>query len=144
MNEPERRTNKDGTRVVFWALAALVYAAYIGLAVTISPTLLVAALLAVIPASRLTSHEATAGLGIGLGSGWTVGVLSMGPRLDEQGFVQAMMMAVAAAYTAQMLVLASRQERRSWWWEIGMVVGFGIWLAWVKYTMGPLPFPVKP
>jgi hypothetical protein len=138
VNEPERRTN-----VVFWALAALVYAAYIGLAVTISPNLLAAAVLAVIPALRLTSHEATAGLGIGLGSGWTVGVLSMGPRLDEQGFVQAMMMAVAAAYSAQMLVLASRQGR-SWWWEIGMVLGFGIWLAWVKYTMGPLPFPVKP
>ena len=138
MNEPERRTN-----VVFWALAALVYAGYIGLAVTISPTLLVAAVLAVIPALRLTSNEAAAGLGIGLGSGWAVGVLSM-PRLDEQGFVQVMMMAVAAAYTAQMLVLASGQERRSWWWEIGMVLGFGIWLAWVRYTMGPLPFPVKP
>jgi len=135
--KPERRTN-----VVFWALAALVYAAYIGLAVTISPTLLAVAVLAVIPALRLISHEATAGLGIGLGSGWTVGVLSM-PRLDEQGFVQVMMMAVAAAYTAQMLVLASRQGR-SWWWEIGMVLGFGIWLAWVRYTMGPLPFPVKP
>jgi len=138
VNEPERRTN-----VVFWALAALVYAAYIGLAVMCSPNLLAVAVLAVIPALRLTSHEATAGLGIGLGSGWTVGVLSMGPRLDEQGFVQAMMMAVAAAYTAQMLVLASRQGR-SWWWEIGMVLGFGIWLAWVRYTMGPLPFPVKP
>jgi len=139
VNEPKRRTN-----VVFWALAALVYAAYIGLAVTISPTLLVAAVLAVIPALRLISNEMAMGLGTGLGSGWTVGVLSMGPRLDEQGFVQVMMMAVAAAYTAQMLVLASRQERRSWWWEIGMVLGFGIWLAWVKYTMGPLPFPVKP
>lgn len=137
MNEPERRTN-----VVFWALAALVYAAYIGLAVMYSPNLLAVAVLAVIPALRLASHEAAAGLGIGLGSGWTVGVLSM-PRLDEQGFVQAMMMAVAAAYTAQMLVLASRQGR-SWWWEIGMVLGFGIWLAWVRYTMGPLPFPVKP
>jgi len=136
--KPERRTN-----AVFWALAALVYAGYIGLAVMCSPNLLAVAVLAVIPALRLTSHEATAGLGIGLGSGWTVGVLSMGPRLDEQGFVQAMMMAVAAAYTAQMLVLASRQGR-SWWWEIGMVLGFGIWLAWVRYTMGPLPFPVKP
>ena len=136
--KPERRTN-----VVFWVLAALVYAAYIGLAVMYSPNLLAVAVLAVIPALRLISNEMAMGLGTGLGSGWTVGVLSMGPRLDEQGFVQAMMMAVAAAYTAQMLVLASRQGR-SWWWEIGMVLGFGIWLAWVRYTMGPLPFPVKP